>query len=93
MNNRTQRIKSIKSKVDKIWENPKSHSLENHYKFMRIILQREYPKTFSEIAPDTIETILQEMVYLDRLLRLRRSGLQKELKQKLSKEFIENHLK
>lgn len=87
MNNRTARIKSIKSKVETIWQNPKSHSLENHYKFMRLILQKEYPKTFSEIAPDTIETMLQELTYLDRFLRRKREGNQNELKRKLANEF------
>jgi len=86
-NQRTQRIKSIKSKVETIWANPKSHSLENHYKFMRMILQKEYPKSFENISPDTIEIILQEMVYLDRFLRRKREGRQDNLKQKLSNQF------
>ena len=63
MTNKTQRIKSIKSKVETIWKNPKSHSLENHYKFMRMILQKEYPKTFENISPETIETIIQDTMY------------------------------
>lgn len=87
MTNRTQRIKSIKSKVETIWANPKSHSLENHYKFMRMILQKEYPKSFESISPDTIEIILQEMVYLDRFLRRKREGKQDNLKKKLSNQF------
>lgn len=87
MTNRTQRIKSIKSKVESIWVNPKSHSLENHYKFMRLILQKEYPKTFESISPETIETVLQEMVYLDRFLRRKREGNQKELKEELANDF------
>lgn len=90
MKNRTQRIKSIKSKVDKVWENPKSHSLENHYKFMRIILQREYPKTFEFLSPESIESMLQEMVYLDRFLRRKREGKQNTLKEKLANEFKTN---
>lgn len=87
MTNRTQRIKSIKSKVETIWANPKSHSLENHYKFMRMILQKEYPKSFENISHDTIEIILQEMVYLDRFLRRKREGKQDNLKKKLSNQF------
>jgi len=87
MTNKTQRIKSIKSKVETIWKNPKSHSLENHYKFMRMILQKEYPKTFENISPETIETMLQELVYLDRFLRRKREGNQNELKQELSNQF------
>jgi len=87
MTNRTQRIKSIKSKVEAIWKNPKSHSLENHYKFMRMILQKEYPKTFENSSPETLETMLQEMVYLDRFLRRKREGKQNNLKEKLANEF------
>lgn len=87
-NPRTQRIKSIKSKVETIWSNPKSHSLENHYKFMRMIVQKEYPKTVEGISPETLETMLHEIVYLDRFLRRKREGKQNTLKKKLSKEFI-----
>lgn len=60
---------------------------------MRKVLTQNYPNSLGGITPETIEDMLYDIVYMDRILRLRRSGLQKELKKKLSKEFIENHLK
>lgn len=87
MTPKTYRIKKIKSDIDKIWENPKSHLLENHYKFMRKILVSNYPNSIGNISPETLEEILQDLIYMDRFLRRKREGTQNKLKDKLSKEF------
>jgi len=87
MNIRSRQIKKLKNEVEHIWVNPKSRLLENHYKFIRKILQQNYPNIFSEVSPETIELILYNTIYLDRLLRRKRQGKQNNLKQTLAEQF------
>jgi len=87
MKTKTYRIKRIKEQVESIWANPKSHELENHYKFMRKVLLTNYPQSLLNISNETLEEILYEAVYLDRFLRRKRQGNQNQLKEKLAKEF------
>lgn len=87
MNERTYRIRKIKSQVDSIWINPKSHTLENHYKFMRKVLLTNYPQSLEGISNEALEDILHNAVYLDRFLRRKRQGKENKLKTSLAKAF------
>lgn len=89
MTPRTYKIKRVKSFVDVVWENPKSHTLENHYKFLRKILRNQY-QSLDNLSDELIEDMCQTIVFSDRFLRRKRQGKQKPLKDKLEKEFIKN---
>lgn len=87
MTPRTYLIRSIKKDIEIIWQNPNSHKLENHYKFMRKVLTQNYPNSLGGITPETIEDMLYDIIYMDRFLRRRRQGKEKPLKDKLANEF------
>lgn len=87
MNLRTYRIRAIKNYIETIWQNPNSHKLENHYKFMRKVLTQNYPNSLGGIAPETIEDMLYDLIYMDRFLRKKRQGKEKDLKKALANEF------
>lgn len=87
MNQRTYKIRRVKSFVDIVWENENSHKLENHYKFLRKILRNQY-QSLDNLSDELLEDLCQTIVFSDRLLRRKRQGTQNQLKAKLEKEFI-----
>lgn len=68
---------------------PETKSVKKRYFTLKILLQERY-----EICKENpeIEAMLKDAIYLDRKIRWMTEGEEKELKDKLEKEFVENNL-
>lgn len=77
------------NRLDKLLETaPEMRLTKNRYKCLSIMLQKQYEPIIKSVSPDTMQMFLKDVCYLDRELRIKTQGEEKELKKILSQEKV-----
>ena len=67
---RTIRRQTYKTELSELLSRTKeSHKVSKRYKVLRWVLESEWHNLLSHFSPDTMEVFLQDVLYVDRLLR------------------------
>lgn len=75
------------SRMDKLFElEPSLKDIENRYKALEILLQKDYQPIVKSVSVDSFRQFLRDVIYLDRELRRETEGEQEDLKEILSQE-------
>lgn len=73
-------------------ENQEAHLVENRYKVMLYLLNKEWSNLLSQHDKEKMKEFLRDAIYIDRKIRLETEGEQIEEKEILSQEFQINEL-
>ncbi len=84
---KTLRRDSYKNSLKELFENrPDAKLVKNKYRAMRFILKSEWSNLLSQIEPASMENFLQDVTYVDRLIRKETEGVDQDIKDILEEE-------
>lgn len=89
MTTETEKRNKIKSDMQKTLDKyPEAHLVSGRYKLIYHSLKEIYPNLMSQVSKDTMLEFLKDVVYTDRLVRLKTEDEDKENKDKLEVEKL-----
>jgi len=84
---RTIRRENYADSLTKLLEsNEQAHKVEERYRVMMYLLNKEWSNLISTVDKETMKEFLRDAIYCDRKIRLETEGEQEELKEVLSQE-------
>lgn len=89
MTPQTEKRNKIKSDMQKVLDKvPEAHLVSGRYKLIYHSLKEIYPHLMEQVSKDTMLEFLKDVVYTDRLVRLKTEGEDKESKDKAEVEML-----
>lgn len=85
---KTLRREKYKSSLTKLLaERPEANKVDERYRVMRYVLNSEWTNLVNSVDKEVMYKFLQDVVYVDRLIRKQTEGQDNEQKTILSQEF------